>query len=255
MRVERRQTSRTCRSSDGDAPDRLREHRQDITGRRRFRRFARTSDASGGADAVLPIGAAEAPALRDAATTRAPRSRSAARVVERADGAVIVVDREYRADMLHGRTPIGEIVSTITEGDERHAADGEGVAIRRRRASDGRAAVSSISRRPGCPAAPARRRFWSAAPSIEGDAIRVRQFLMPGFEHERALLSELRRGRSRTAPCHLQRPHLRCAADRNPIHVPPRAVPAGRRAAPRHAASGAAAVAAAAAGRRARRSG
>src|SRR5688572_27735859 len=39
-------------------------------------------------------------------------------VVEHSDGAVIVVDREYRADMLHGRTPIGEIVSTITEGTD-----------------------------------------------------------------------------------------------------------------------------------------
>ena len=42
------------------------------------------------------------------------RSRRAAlelggAVVEHSDGAVIVVDREYRADMLHGRMPIGEI--------------------------------------------------------------------------------------------------------------------------------------------------
>src|SRR6187401_2179295 len=39
-------------------------------------------------------------------------------VVEHSDGAVIVVDREYRSDMLHGRTPIGEIVSTITDGSD-----------------------------------------------------------------------------------------------------------------------------------------
>ena len=39
-------------------------------------------------------------------------------VVEHSDGAVIVVDREYRADVLHGRTPIGDIVSTINDGDE-----------------------------------------------------------------------------------------------------------------------------------------
>ena len=30
-------------------------------------------------------------------------------VIERTEGAVIVVDREYRAGMLHGRIPIGEI--------------------------------------------------------------------------------------------------------------------------------------------------
>ncbi len=39
-------------------------------------------------------------------------------MLERSDGAVIVVDREYRADMLHGRTPIGAIVSTICDGLE-----------------------------------------------------------------------------------------------------------------------------------------
>src|SRR5262245_33062574 len=39
-------------------------------------------------------------------------------VVERPEGSVIVVDREYRADMLHGRMPIGDIVSTIVEGGD-----------------------------------------------------------------------------------------------------------------------------------------
>ena len=49
-------------------------------------------------------------------------------VVERSDGAVIVVDREYRAAMLHGRTPIGEIVATITEVSTR-CTHGQGVAV------------------------------------------------------------------------------------------------------------------------------
>ena len=39
-------------------------------------------------------------------------------VVERSEGAVIVVDREYRAGMRHGRTPIGEIASVITDGTD-----------------------------------------------------------------------------------------------------------------------------------------
>ena len=42
--------------------------------------------------------------------------------------------------------------------------------------------------------------FLVGCAAIEGTSIRVRQFLMPGFEHERALLGELQRvGGSRTA--------------------------------------------------------
>ena len=33
--------------------------------------------------------------------------------------------------------------------------------------------------------------FLVGCAAIEGDSIRVRQFLMPGFEHERAVLNEL----------------------------------------------------------------
>jgi hypothetical protein len=50
-------------------------------------------------------------------------------VVEHSDGAVIVVDREYRADMLHGRLPIGDIVSTISDGDEAMRLMAQGVAV------------------------------------------------------------------------------------------------------------------------------
>src|SRR5688572_18887474 len=63
---------------------------------------------------------AEAPALRriDPADHARAALELGGALVEHADGAVIVVDREYRADMLHGRTPIGEIVATIAGGDE-----------------------------------------------------------------------------------------------------------------------------------------
>ena len=62
---------------------------------------------------------AEAPALQTSAgdIVNAALTLGGA-VVEHSDGAVIVVDREYRSDALHGRTPIGEIVSTISEGEE-----------------------------------------------------------------------------------------------------------------------------------------
>ena len=61
---------------------------------------------------------APAPAFSEPADyTRAALELGGA-LVEHADGAVIVVDRDYGAGMLHGRTPIGEIVSTINDGDD-----------------------------------------------------------------------------------------------------------------------------------------
>ena len=55
---------------------------------------------------------AEAVALR----TSLAASTLGGTIVERAEGAVILVDREYRADDLHGRRRIGDIVETIEEG-------------------------------------------------------------------------------------------------------------------------------------------
>jgi uncharacterized protein YprB with RNaseH-like and TPR domain len=117
-------------------------------------------------------------------------------VVEHSDGAVIVVDREYRADMLHGRTPIGEIVSTITDGSEALKLMGQ-------------AWPSAAGIVPGGSEAPPLRllfldlettglfsgagtqAFLIGCAAIDGTSIRVRQFLLPGFEHERALLGEM----------------------------------------------------------------
>ena len=49
--------------------------------------------------------------------TRAARVLGGA-VIERSEGAVIVVDRVYRSNALHGRLPIGDIVSVINEGGD-----------------------------------------------------------------------------------------------------------------------------------------
>ena len=37
-------------------------------------------------------------------------------VVTRENGAVIIVEREYSADAMHGRSRIGDLVATILEG-------------------------------------------------------------------------------------------------------------------------------------------
>jgi uncharacterized protein YprB with RNaseH-like and TPR domain len=108
-------------------------------------------------------------------------------VVERSDGAVIVVDREYPADMLHGRLPIGEIASTIAEGLDamklmaRAWPAAEGI--------DGRLLFLDLETT-GLFGGAGTQAFLIGCASIEGASIRVRQFLLPGFEHERAVLAE-----------------------------------------------------------------
>jgi uncharacterized protein YprB with RNaseH-like and TPR domain len=108
-------------------------------------------------------------------------------VVERNDGAVIVVDREYHADMLHGRTPIGEIVSTITEGLE--AMQLMARAWPAAAGIDGRLLFLDLETT-GLFGGAGTQAFLVGCASIEGSSIRVRQFLLPGFEHERAVLGE-----------------------------------------------------------------
>ncbi len=114
-------------------------------------------------------------------------------LVERSGGAVIVVDREYTAEMRHGHMPIGDIVSTITAGtDALHlmgqawpAAKGVVEAGRQTRMLFLDLETTGLFGGAGTQA------FLVGCASIEGTSIRVRQFLMPGFEHERAVLDEL----------------------------------------------------------------
>ena len=114
-------------------------------------------------------------------------------VVEHSDGAVIVVDREYRSDMLHGRTPIGEIVSTISGGDDALSLMGKAWP-----SASGVVAAGLQTRllfldleTTGLFSGAGTQAFLIGCAAIEGTAIRVRQFLLPGFEHERALLGEM----------------------------------------------------------------
>ena len=108
-------------------------------------------------------------------------------MVERSDGAVIVVDREYRADMLHGRTRIGDIVSTIGEGLD--AMKLMAKAWPAAQGIDGRLLFLDLETT-GLFGGAGTQAFLVGCASIEGSSIRVRQFLLPGFEHERAVLSE-----------------------------------------------------------------
>src|SRR5688572_16821196 len=116
-------------------------------------------------------------------------------VVERSEGAVIIVDREYRAGMLHGRTPIGEIASVVDDGIDAMKLMAEAWP-----------SAKGIGEAPGGKVPPllfldlettglfggaGTQAFLVGCAAIDGDAIRVRQFLLPGFEHERAVLNEV----------------------------------------------------------------
>lgn len=109
-------------------------------------------------------------------------------VVEDASGAVIVVDREYRAEMRHGHTAIGDIAATIHGG-----LDALQVMARAWPAAHGigeRILFLDLETT-GLFGGAGTQAFLIGCAVLEGDAIRVRQFLLPGFEHERAVLAQL----------------------------------------------------------------
>ena len=114
-------------------------------------------------------------------------------LVEHAEGAVIVVDREYTADMRHGHLPIGDIVSTITSGTDALQLMGQAWPSANGVVKAGRQSRMLLLdlETTGLFGGAGTQAFLVGCASIEGTSIRVRQFLMPGFEHERAVLNEL----------------------------------------------------------------
>jgi hypothetical protein len=109
-------------------------------------------------------------------------------VVERTEGAVIVVDREYRAGLLHGRIPIGDIVSVIHDGTDAMTLMAE--AWPSAKGIGGRLLFLDLETT-GLFGGAGTQAFLVGCAAIDGDSIRVRQFLLPGFEHERAVLAEM----------------------------------------------------------------
>lgn len=116
-------------------------------------------------------------------------------LVEHTGGQVIIVDREYTADMLHGRTPIGEIVSTIEDsGDALQLMAKAWPAFAHSATADKPTAPKLLFldlETTGLFSGAGTQAFLVGCAAIEGTSIRVRQFLLPGFEHERAVLSAL----------------------------------------------------------------
>lgn len=119
-------------------------------------------------------------------------------LVEQGDGVVIVVDREYTADMRHGTLPIGDIVSTITSGTEALQLMGQAWPSANGIVSVGSEDPPLQSRllfidleTTGLFGGAGTQAFLVGCATIEGTSIRIRQLLLPGFEHERAVLHAL----------------------------------------------------------------
>lgn len=118
-------------------------------------------------------------------------------VVERAEGAVIVVDREYRADDRHGHRRIGDIVDTLREGQDALATIARAWPSAKAAGAVGTGGTEVPPllfldlETTGLFTGAGTQAFLVGCAAIVGDSICVRQFLMPGFEHERAVLHEL----------------------------------------------------------------
>jgi uncharacterized protein YprB with RNaseH-like and TPR domain len=108
--------------------------------------------------------------------------------MESSQGAVLVVDRYYAADRRHGRTPVGDIVETIEGGLEALHLLGEAWPGRDPRPYTTNLCFFDLETT-GLAGGAGTQAFLVGTAMIEDGGLRVRQFLLPGFQHERALLA------------------------------------------------------------------
>jgi len=150
----------------------------------------------GAVPVVSPEFAAEVPGGRDFSPAGNQRDIAQAAdvlggtLVERAEGEVIVVDREYRARDLHGHRRIGDVVETLLEEQEALGTLARAWPSARGVETGGSLLFLDLETT-GLFTGAGTQAFLVGCAAIDGDSIRVRQFLMPGFEHERAVLAEL----------------------------------------------------------------
>ncbi len=116
-------------------------------------------------------------------------------VVTHDGSAVIVVEREYSADSSYGRLLIGDLASTIAEGQ--HAIGMVRQAWPSTRQQSAAGPLPSASQwlfldleTTGLAGGAGTQAFLIGCAAIEGRSLCVRQFLLAGLEHERALLNE-----------------------------------------------------------------
>jgi uncharacterized protein YprB with RNaseH-like and TPR domain len=129
-------------------------------------------------------------------------------VVDRPNGAAIVVDREYPAHALHGRQRIGDLIDILREGQDAMATmarawpKAKGIGLAADGGTSAFAPGASADKKvppllfldletTGLFGGAGTQAFLVGCAAIDGDSIRVRQFLLPGFEHERMMLGEV----------------------------------------------------------------
>lgn len=145
------------------------------------------------------LGAVTPPPLEAQASVAVLRQRSeevgphladvlAGQWIDGRDGAVLVIDRYYAADRRHGRTLIGDIVETLEEGDDALQMLGRAWPGRDPRPYSTRLCFFDLETT-GLAGGAGTQAFLVGTAVIEDGGIRVRQFLLPGFQHERALLA------------------------------------------------------------------
>jgi uncharacterized protein YprB with RNaseH-like and TPR domain len=106
-----------------------------------------------------------------------------------AAGATIVVDRQYEAHTRHGRVTIGEIADVLLEGRDALAV----LTARALPAGDSREEALWFLdlETTGLAGGAGTQAFLVGCACLDGEGIAVRQFLLPGYEHERALLADV----------------------------------------------------------------
>ena len=108
--------------------------------------------------------------------------------IESSEGAVVVVDRYYAPDRLHGREKIGEVVNTLEAGAESLAVLARAWPGRQPAPYSPQLCFLDIETT-GLAGGAGTQAFLIGSAVLEDGGLHVRQFLLPGFEHERALLS------------------------------------------------------------------
>lgn len=150
-------------------------------------------------------GAGAAPPLPRARTSSAGLRAAAGALGgewhEETDGPVIIVDRVYPPEARHGRLSIGEMVERLEAGAEAlgvlgrawPSAGGFLPRLERTAASEEAGAVPALAfldlETTGLAGGAGTQAFLVGCATVHDGGVRVRQFVLPGFEHERALLA------------------------------------------------------------------
>jgi uncharacterized protein YprB with RNaseH-like and TPR domain len=107
--------------------------------------------------------------------------------IESDNGSVVVVDRYYAADRSHGRQRIGPMVETLESGMEALQVLARAWPGREPREYGPRLCFFDLETT-GLAGGAGTQAFLVGCAVLEDGGLQVRQFLLPGFEHERAML-------------------------------------------------------------------